>query len=127
MTIDEFYEEFEHELYKAFGQSKILSPYKTGNLRNNGLKIIRIDDQHYKITVDLNAAPYAKWLDDKAKVQREHPEGWFNEIALTIVQKIIRKYSKGILTSDLESSEAAKVVSTKSPLKTFSEFRNNNY
>lgn len=96
MTYDEFLDEFENELYKIFGQSKLLSPYKTGNLRNNAIKIVKsgFDNDEYKIYVDLSKAPYAKWLDDKPKIQREHPEGWFNEIALSIINKIMDKYKQ---------------------------------
>ena len=132
MTYDEFLAEFETELYKAFGKSKLLSPYKTGNLRNNGINIIKMGPESYKITVDLNKAPYAQWLDDKPKVQREHPEGWFNEIALSIVQKLMRKYSKGILTSEFskdkeDGSEAKRAINLNKHQKGFKEFRKNNY
>ena len=93
MTVDEFKEEFEKELYKIFGQSKLLSPYKTGNLRNNGLQILETPNG-WRVTVDLDKAPYAQWLDDKPKVQREHPDGWFNEIALDIINRIMKKYKQ---------------------------------
>ena len=137
MTYDEFIDEFETELYKVFGQSKQLSPYKTGNLRNNAIKIVKtsgFDSEFgFKIYVDLSKAPYAQWLDDKPKVQREHPEGWFNEIALTIVQKLMKKYSKGILTTALntfsEDDEEGKTSISvgKGHQKNMKEFRKNNY
>lgn len=94
MTYDEFVADFEVELYKIFGQSKLLSPYKTGNLRNNALQIVKTQTG-FKVTVDLDKAPYAQWLDDKPKVQREHPDGWFDEIALDIVNRIMKKYQGG--------------------------------
>lgn len=93
MTVEEFEKEFEEELYKIFGESKQLSPYKTGNLRNNGIQIMKTPSG-FKVWVDLDKAPYARWLDDKPKVQREHPSGWFNEIAMDIINKIMDKYKQ---------------------------------
>ena len=91
MTIDEFKEEFEAELYNIFGEEREKSPYKTGNLRYNGIQVIKTP-KGYRVWVDLSIAPYAQWLDSKPKIKREHPEGWFNEIALGIINKIISKY-----------------------------------
>ena len=91
MTAEQFKEEFETELYKFFGQSKKLSPYKTGNLRNNAIQIIKIP-KGFRVYVDLSVAPSAQWLDNYPKVQNEHPEGWFDEIATDIIKKIMEKY-----------------------------------
>lgn len=96
MTVEEFKESFEHQVFVALKQARKLSPYKTGNLRNNGIQIQVLSEDKYKIIVDLSVAPYAQWLDDFAKVQREHPQGWFKEIALDIIGNIISKYKQGI-------------------------------
>lgn len=91
MTEEEFLTEFEDMLYTEFNISKTLSPYKTGNLRNNAIQIIKVPTG-YKIYVDLDTAPYAQWLDGKPKIIREHPEGWWNEICMDIINKIMKKY-----------------------------------
>ena len=91
MTAEEFIEEFENELYTQFNISRTLSPYKTGNLRNNGIQIVK-KPGGYKIYVDLDVAPYAQWLDQYPKVQREHAGGWWNEICMDIINKIMKKY-----------------------------------
>ena len=91
MTVEEFKQDFESELYKIFNISRDLSPYKTGNLRYNGIQIMKTPTG-YRVWVDLEKAPYAQWLDTKPKIIREHPEGWFNEIALGIIDKIMKKY-----------------------------------
>ena len=94
MTVEEFKESFEHQVFLALKDARKLSPYKTGNLRNNGIQIQVISENEYKITVDLTVAPYAQWLDGFPKVQREHPQGWFNEIALDIIGNIYVKLNK---------------------------------
>lgn len=91
MTEDEFIAEFEKELYTQFNISKTLSPYKTGNLRENAIKILKTPTG-YKIYVDMDIAPYAQWLDQYPKTQREHPIGWWNEICKDIIEKIMKKY-----------------------------------
>lgn len=91
MTEEEFLEEFEKELYDQFNISRTLSPYKTGNLRNNAIRIIK-KPGGYKIYVDFEKAPYGEWLDTKPKVQREHPMGWWKEICIDIIEKIMKKY-----------------------------------
>lgn len=93
MTVDEFIKEFETELYTRFNISKQLSPYKTGNLRNNAIQILKTPTG-YKIYVDLDVAPYAQWLDQFPKVQREHPGGWWREICMDIIDSIMKKYNK---------------------------------
>ena len=93
MTEAEFLEEFEAELYTTFGIEREKSPYKTGNLRYNGIQIMKTP-RGYRIWVDLSIAPYSQFLDTKPKIQREHPEGWFNEIAMGIINKIMKKYNK---------------------------------
>ena len=93
MTEEEFIKEFENELYTRFNISKQLSPYKTGNLRNNAIQILKRPNG-YKIYVDLSIAPYAQYLDSKRKVQREHPGGWWNEICMDIVDSIMKKYKQ---------------------------------
>ena len=91
MTVEEFKVEFENELYNIFKEEREKSPIKTGNLRYNGIQIIKTPTG-FRVWVDLEKAPYAQWLDDYPKVQMEHPGGWFNEIALGIINKIIEKY-----------------------------------
>lgn len=91
MTLEEFLIEFEDALYTEFNISKHLSPIKTGNLRYNGIQILK-KPNGYKIYVDLDKAPYAQWLDQYPKVQREHPDGWWEEICNDIINKIMKKY-----------------------------------
>lgn len=96
MTLEEFKVSFEHQVFVALKQARKLSPYKTGNLRNNGIVIEVLSENQYRISVDLSVAPYAQWLDDFPKVQREHAQGWFKEIALSIIGNILKKYKRGI-------------------------------
>lgn len=92
MTEEEFRLDFENKIHSIFNVSRELSPIKTGNLRYNAMQIMKTPTG-YKIWVDLSKAEYAEYLDTKPKVQREHPQGWFNEIALDMIERIKKEYS----------------------------------
>lgn len=93
MNIDEFKREFESALYTALNVHKQRSPYKTGNLRENAIKILK-SPNGYKIWVDTTIAPYALELDSKASIKERYPEGWFDHICYKIVDELMKKYDK---------------------------------
>lgn len=91
MTYEEFEADFENYINETFGIEKLKSPYKTGNLRNNGYKLVKTDSG-YKIYIDETAAPYAQYLDSKPKIKREYPGGWWDEPMEDLINKIIERY-----------------------------------
>lgn len=59
-------------------------PYKTGNLSHNAFKVIKIDDEHYEIKIDLSIAPYAAYIDRPGY----RTFGYWNKAVDTIIQQI---------------------------------------
>ena len=91
MTTDEFIDAFEEYLTALTHAHAMKSPYKTGNLRYNAIKVEKTENG-FRVYVDLDKAEYAKWLDDKPKIQMEHPEGWWREIATAIIEDLINQF-----------------------------------
>lgn len=63
MTTDELMQRIEQTLRTNYAIVQKRLPYKTGNLAYNAFQIIKIDDEHYDIKIDLSVAPYAEYID----------------------------------------------------------------
>lgn len=63
MTQEEVAEIIEQKVRTTFELARKTLPYKTGNLSMNAYQIVKIDDTHYDIKIDLAIAPYAEWID----------------------------------------------------------------
>ena len=93
MTVEEFLADFEDALYTSLNVNKQRSPYKTGNLRNNAIKIMKTANG-YKIWCDLSVAPYAQYLDDKPSIKQRYPESWWDHICIHITTELMKKYNR---------------------------------
>lgn len=69
------------------------SPYKTGNLRHNAIKIEFPDANTCRIYVELEIAPYMPFTNEKwINRSGDNPnEGWFDEAVQEIVQYLANK------------------------------------
>lgn len=83
---------FEQKLTVALNKAHMIlqaaSPYDTGNLRYNAIKLESIGKNEWKLYIDENIAPYAKytnepWIKPRGKYKQNVPhnpnEGWFDE------------------------------------------------
>lgn len=69
------------------------SPYKTGNLRLNAIKIEFSNADTCRIYVDENVAPYMLYTNEEwINRSGDNPnEGWFDDAAQEIVQYLANK------------------------------------
>lgn len=69
------------------------SPYKTGNLRLNAIKIEFSNADTCRIYVDENVAPYMPYTNEEwiNRSGNNPNEGWFDEAVQEIVQYIANK------------------------------------
>ena len=63
MTQKEVADLIDEKVRTAFEIARKTLPYKTGNLSMNAYQIVKIDDTHFDIKIDLNIAPYAEYID----------------------------------------------------------------
>lgn len=104
MTEERFLKNFENALLNSISVNRLRSPYDTGNLRYNAIKIIETD-RGYKLFVDLSAAHYAQYLDNFGSIKARYPEGWWDHICLNIIQDLLNKYD-GVVIEDEEDENA---------------------
>lgn len=60
----ELYWKIRSSIYKNYAIVQKTLPYRTGNLAYNAFKITDKGDHNYTITIDLDIAPYAYYLDE---------------------------------------------------------------
>lgn len=83
---------------QAFKLTKSRSPYKTGNLRDNAIRLEWVNDNEARIYVEENIAPYMvftneEWINRAGKNPHEE---WWGETAQEIAE-MIAKTTKGVL------------------------------
>lgn len=72
------------------------APYKTGNLRYNGIRVEYIDADTCRLYVDENIAPYMMYTNEPWQHGKNPNEGWFDRAAEKIAERIAQ-FSKGEL------------------------------
>lgn len=89
--------------HEAYQYLKSVSPYDSGNLRDNAIKIYRVGPRKYAIDVDGFIAPYAvytneKWISPKWRGKKNPNEKWIDMAAQHVATAIIpaRLYSAGL-------------------------------
>lgn len=80
-------------LSRAFWVLKNSSPFRTGNLRYNAIKLESLGRNEWRIFVDEKIAPYMpftneKWVSEKWHGKQNPNEGWFDNGVEKIVNYI---------------------------------------
>jgi hypothetical protein len=80
--------------HEAYNYLKSVSPYDTGNLRYNAIKIIKHSNSKYEILIDGRIAPYAvytneKWISPKWNGRKNPNEKWIDMAAQFIAERIV--------------------------------------
>lgn len=78
----------------ALKQMRAVSPYDTGNLRDNGIRLTKTGVNEYTISIGAPEAPYAvytneKWVSPRWHGRKNPNEKWIDNGVRSVVMNII--------------------------------------
>ena len=68
------------------------TPYDTGNLKLNALQMRKVGDYNYEIFIEIDIAPYQKYLNEREKVggtsHRNRHQHWWEKMRVNVAEYI---------------------------------------
>lgn len=71
---------------RALQRIKLASPFKTGNLRYNAIKLESRGPGVVAILVDMDIAPYMPYTNEVWKGKNNPNEAWWNNVCEEVIQ-----------------------------------------
>lgn len=98
------------QLALAFIRTHPDTPYDTGNLKLNALQMRKVDDYNYEIFIEIDIAPYQRYLNERETVggtsHRNRHQHWWEKMRVNVAEYLLGLvgdgYSDKIVDEELE-------------------------